>query len=94
MSKASRNEKTAQAMFEASQDAALVVEACENKHHLTKEEALDVLAGAVVHYIVADGYTERTNVKMKLEEFVQQLADYVDDVLGIKLYQDEDCIGN
>lgn len=94
MSKVSRNEKTAQAMFEASQDAALVIEACENKHHLTKVEALDVLAGAVVHYIVSDGYTDRTNEKMKLEEFVQQLIGYVDDVLGIKLYQDEDYNGD
>lgn len=92
MSKASRNEKTSQAMFEASQDAALVVEACENKHHLTKEEALDVLSGAVVHYIVADGYTERTNLKLKMEEFIEHLADYIDCVLGIKVYQDEDSI--
>lgn len=94
MSKVSRKEVTAQAMVEASQEAALVIEACENKHHLTKEEALDVLSGTVVHYINADGQTDNTNLTLKMQEFIEHLADYAECVLGIKLYQDEDYIGN
>lgn len=94
MSKASRNLATAAAMVDASQEAALVIEACEKKHYLTREEALDVLSGAVVHYICADGQTNKRNLTKKMEGFIDHLADYAECVLDIKLFRDEDNIGD
>ena len=81
-------------MVEASQEAALIIEGCENKHHLTREEALDVLSGCVVSYIMGDGQTDSNNMARRFEYFFDHLQEYIENVVGIKFYQDEDNIGN
>lgn len=89
MSKEKRIDATAKAMCEASIEAALVVEGCENKHHLKKAEALDVLSGCVVHYLIGDGATDKDDQAKVLMGFVDHLCDYAENVLGIKLFDDD-----
>lgn len=94
MSKASRTEKIAKEMVAASENAALIIEACENLHHLKKEESLDVLAGCVVRYLMGDGVTREEEQAKRMVDFIDHLVDYSEAVLGINLYDDEDVFGN
>lgn len=91
MSKQSRYEAIAKAMLDASQEAALVVEACENAHQLSKSEALDVLSGAVVTYLMADGVTrDREEQRVYLNSFIDHLVEYADCTLDLGLDYGED----
>lgn len=94
MRKTSRTNKTAQAMIEAGQSASIIIEACENKHHLNKAEALDVLCGCVVNFLTRDGELEEEKVRKRFYDFADQLVGFVNDTLGIDLSDDnygKDC---
>ena len=84
MSKQSRNEAAAKAMVEAGQDAAILIEACENKHRLTHEEALDVLCCCVYSFLTRDGETDADTLGSRLLSFADHLAEYASDVFGVK----------
>lgn len=86
MSKTSRTNKTAQAMIEAGQNASIIIEACENTHHLNKAEALDVLCGCVVNFLTRDGELAEEKVRKRFYDFADQLVEFVHDTLGINLY--------
>lgn len=90
MSKTKRAEATAQAMIEASQEAATVIEACENKHQLKKQEALDVLNGCVVNYLMKDGETDLKRIRKRLDEFVSSLGDFLTDIYGSDLWETDE----
>ena len=83
MSKSSRSESAAKAMTEAGQDAAILIEACENKHRLTRGEVLDVLCCCVCSFLARDGENDPQTMKKRLIEFGEQLTDYVTDVFGV-----------
>lgn len=87
MSKVSRIEATGQAMCKASQEAATIIEACENKHQLKYKEALDVLNGCVVNYLMKDGETNPERIRKRLERFVSSLSDFVSDIYGRELWE-------
>lgn len=90
MSKAKRSEAAAKAMTEAGQDAAIMIEACENKHRLTQAEAYDVLCCCVCSYLSRDGENDPETMKKRLYEFGDHLSDYVTDVFGVK-WEGDDC---
>lgn len=90
MSKTSRTQKIVNEMVAASDQAALIIEACENLHHLKKQEALDVLAGCVVRYLMGDGVTREEEQAKRLVDFIDHLVDYSEAVLNINLFDDED----
>lgn len=85
MSKVSRSEATAQAMFKASCEAAAIIEACENKHQLKHQEALDVLNGCVVNCLMKDGETDLDRIRKRLGEFLSSLDDFLTDIYGVEL---------
>lgn len=91
MSKNSRTEAIAKAMIETSQSAATMIEACENEHQLTQNEAYDVLAGAVISYLLKDGEDNNNVRAYRLLKFIDHLADYAEAVLGINLECDDDA---
>lgn len=88
MSKNSRTEAIAKAMVETSQSAATMIEACENEHQLTQNEAYDVLAGAVVSYLLKDGEDNNHVRAHRLLKFIDHLGDYAEEVLGINFEDD------
>lgn len=94
MSKASRSESAAKAMTEAGQDAAILIEACENKHRLTQAEAYDVLCCCVCSYLARDGENEPETMKKRLYDFGDHLAEYVSDVFGVKWEDDDSSQAN
>lgn len=83
MSKQSRCEAAAQAMTEAGQDAAILIEACENKHRLTQAEAYDVLSCCVCSFLARDGENDPETMKKRLYDFGDHLAEYVSDTFGV-----------
>lgn len=88
MSKSSRSETAAKAMTEAGQDAAILIEACENKHRLTSAEAMDVLCCCVGSFLARDGENDPQTMKKRLIAFGEQLTDYMTDVFGVKWEDD------
>ena len=84
MSKQSRNEAAAKAMVEAGQDAAILIEACENKHRLTHGEALDVLCCCVWSFLTRDGENDENTLGSRLLSFCDHLVEYANDVFGVK----------
>lgn len=86
MSKITRSQAAADAMIEASQEAATIIEACENKHQLKRQEALDVLNGCVVNYLMKDGETDLARIRKRLDEFVSSLGDFLTDIYGSDLW--------
>lgn len=91
MSKLKRSESAAKAMTEAGQDAAITIEACENKHRLTQAEAYDVLCCCVCSFLSRDGECDPETMKKRLHEFGGHLSDYVADVFGVKWEGDDSC---
>lgn len=94
MSRTSRTNNTALAMINAGQNASIIIEACENKYHLKKEEALDVLCGCVTNFLTRDGELEEKKVRKRFYDFADQLVGFVNDTLGIDLSEDnygKDC---
>lgn len=89
MSKLSRSETAAKAMTEAGQDAAILIEACENKHRLTQAEAYDVLCCCICSYLSRDGESDPETMKKRLCDFGDHLTDYMSDVFGVK-WEDDD----
>ena len=90
MSKVSRNEATAQAMIEASQEAATIIDACEHRHQLKHQEALDVLNGCVVNYLMKDGETDPEMIRMRLDDFLSSLGDFLTDIYGVELWESDE----
>lgn len=88
MSKSSRSESAAKAMTEAGQDAAILIEACENKHRLTSAEAMDVLCCCVCSFLARDGENDPQTMKKRLIKFGEHLTDYMTDVFGVKWEED------
>ena len=89
MSRQSRAEAAAKAMIEASQDAAIIIEACENKHRLNKSEANDVLCGCVMNFLTRDGEADKKTVTKRVLELGDQLVDYVRDAFGFDITEDD-----
>lgn len=87
MSKVSRSDATAQAMCKASQEAAARIEACELRHQLKHQEALDVLNGCVVNYLMKDGETDLERIRKRLDEFLSSLSDFLTDIYGFELWE-------
>ena len=90
MSKSSRSESAAKAMTEAGQDAAILIEACENKHRLTHGETLDVLCCCVCSFLTRDGEVDAKTLRSRLQSFGDHLADYASDVFGVKWVPEDD----
>ena len=88
MSISSRSETAAKAMTEAGQDAAILIEACENKHSLTSAEAMDVLCCCVASFLTRDGENDPLTMKKRLIKFGEHLTDYMTDVFGVKWEDD------
>lgn len=92
MSKSSRATAAAQAMQEAAEMVSVTVEAVENKHHLTYNEAMQVLVSGVMTYLTRDGEVGRNKIKERLDDFADMLVDYVEDVYGVRLYEPTDYV--
>ena len=90
MSKQSRNEAAAKAMTETGQDAAILIEACENKYRLTHGEVLDVLCCCVCQFLARDGENDAKTMRSRLQSFGDHLADYASDVFGVKWVPEDD----
>ena len=90
MSRKSRNEAAAKAMYDAGCDAAIIIEACENKHRLNHGEALDVLCACVCQFLARDGEVDPKTIKDRLQSFGDHLADYASDVFGVQWVPEDD----
>lgn len=89
MSRQSRAQAAAKAMVEASQDAAIIIEACENKHRLNKNEATDVLCGCIMSFLTRDGEVDKKTVTKRVLELGDQLVDYVKDAYGFDITEND-----
>lgn len=94
MSRQSRAEATAKEMIDAGMDAALLIEACENKHRLTKNEANDVLCGCVINFLTRDGETDKKTVRKRVLELGDHLVDFIRDTLGYDITSDDSDKGS
>ena len=94
MSKRSRAEATAKAMNEAGQDAAIMIEACENRHRLTGGEANDVLCGCIMNFLTRDGETDKKTVTKRVLDLGDHLVDFIRDVYGFDITEDDSDEGS
>lgn len=90
MSKQSRANLAARAMEDAAMNASILIEACENRHHLKHQEALDVLCNCVCKFLLRDGNLEPKTIRSRFYEFANQLGDMVEDVFGVDLSDNGD----
>lgn len=90
MSKQSRANLAARAMEDAATNASILIEACENRHRLNHQEALDVLCNCVCKFLFKDGNLEPKTIRSRCYEFGDQLVDFVKDVFDVDLSDDGD----